>query len=155
MKTKIAAIALALSIASVGVASARGGMGYGMGYHHPQMPGYAYQQPDVETQAKLNTFYNENQDLRKQIMMKQAERQALVQATNPNPASVSKVSGELFDLMTTMQDKAKGAGLETYIGQGFGRGMMGGGRGMMYGCPDDVVFLGLMPLESSSIPPFG
>lgn len=131
---KIAAVALALSIASVGIASARGGMGYGMGYNHPQMQGYAYQQPDAETQAKLNTFYNENQELRKQIMMKQAERQALVQSTNPNPAAVSKVSGELFDLMTTMQDKAKGAGLETYVGQGSGRGMMGGGRGMMHGC---------------------
>ncbi len=138
MKTKLAAkisaIALALSLASVGFASARGGMGYGMGYHHPQMQGYAYQQPDAETQAKLNTFYNENQDLRKQIMMKQAERQALVQATNPDPAAMSKVSGELFDLMATMQDKAKGAGLETYVGQGSGRGLMGGGRGMMRGC---------------------
>lgn len=134
MKMKIAAIALALSLASAGIASARGGMGYGMGYHHAQMPGYAYQPPDAATQAKLTTFYNENQDLRKQIMMKQAERQALVQATNPNPAAVSKVSGELFDLMTTMQEKAKGAGLETYVGRGSGRGMMGGGRGMMYGC---------------------
>lgn len=134
MKTKIAVIAFVLSVALVGTASARGGMGYGGGYyHHP--PGYAYQQLDTETQAKLNAFYTETQELRKQIMMKQAERQALVQGTQPNPAAVSKVSGELFDLMATMQDKAKAAGLETYMGgPGYGRGMMGGGRGMMYGC---------------------
>ena len=136
MKTKIAVIAFVLCVALAGTASARGGWGNGGGYyHHPQMPGYAYQQLDTETQAKLNAFYNETQDLRKQIIMKQAERQALVQGTNVNPAAVSKVSGELFDLMATMQDKAKAAGLETYMGgSGFGRGMMGGGRGMMYGC---------------------
>lgn len=143
MKKTIAVIAVVLTLGSVGVASARGGMGYGWGYY--QTPGYGYQQLDPETQAKLDNFYNETQDLRKQIMMKQAERQALIQGTSPNPAAVSKVSGELFDLMATMQDKAKAAGLETYVGgpgygrgmmggPGFGRGMMGGGRGMMYGC---------------------
>ena len=133
MKKEIAVIALLLSVASVGIASARGGMGYGMGYG--QGPGYVYQQPDAATQAKLNLFYTETQDLRKQIVMKQAERQALAQVTNPNPATISKVSGELFDLMTTMQDKAKASGLENYVGApGNGRGIMGGGRGMMYGC---------------------
>jgi hypothetical protein len=133
MKKKIAVIALLFSVASVGIASARGGMGYGRGYD--QVPGYSYQQLDAATQAKLNIFYSENQDLRKQIVIKQAERQALAQANNPNPATVSKTSGELFDLMTTMQDKAKAAGLENYVGgSGRGRGIMNGGRGMMYGC---------------------
>jgi len=132
MKTKIAVIAFVLSVALVGTATARG-MGYGGGYYsYP--PGYAYQQLDKETQAKLQAFYNDTLDLRKQIMMKQAERQALIQTTNANPAAVSKVSGELFDLMAVMQDKAKAAGLETYVGgPGYGRGMMGGGRGMMGG----------------------
>jgi hypothetical protein len=134
MKKKIAVIALVLSVALVGIASARGGMGYGRGYYHPQMMGYAYQQPDAETQAKLNTFYNDTQKIRKQILVKQSERQALLQGANPDPAMAAKISGELFDLMTTMQNKAKAAGLENYVGgPGFGRGMMGG-RGMMYGC---------------------
>jgi len=132
MNKKIAVIALVLSLASVGIASARGGMGYGMGYHNQQ---YMYQQPDSATMEKLNAFYGETQELRKQIIMKQSQRQALVQGTNPNPGEVAKVSGELFDLMTTMQDKAKAAGVENYVGgPGQGRGMMGGGRGMMYGC---------------------
>jgi hypothetical protein len=41
MKKKIAAIALVLTLATVGMASARGGMGGGYGgcYHHPQMQG--------------------------------------------------------------------------------------------------------------------
>jgi zinc resistance-associated protein len=135
MKKKIAVIALVLSVGLVGFASARGGMGYGMGYNHPQMMGYAYQQPDAETQAKLNTFYTETQELRKQILVKQSERQALIRGANPDPAMAAKVSGELFDLMTTMQNKVKAAGLENYVGgPGSGRGMMGGGRGMMYGC---------------------
>ncbi len=80
-------------------------MGCGRGYD--QVPGCSYQQLDAATQAKLNTFYNETQALRKQIVIKQARRQALVQVANPNTATVSKISGELFDLMTTMQDKAK------------------------------------------------
>lgn len=137
MKKTIAVIVVILTVGSVGVALARGGMGYGRGCcQYPwQMPGYAYQQLDPQTQAKVNAFYNETQDLRKQIMMKHAERQALIQGTSPNPAAVSKVSGELFDLMATMQDKARAAGVEAYVGgPGFGRGLMGGGRGMMYGC---------------------
>jgi len=51
---------------------------------------------------------------------------------------LSKVSGELFDLRTAMQDKAKAAGLDNYVGgPGMGMGMMGGrggGRGMGMGC---------------------
>ncbi len=96
--------------------------------------GHAYQLKDSVTQAKLNVFYAETQDLRKQIAMKQTERQALVQGTHPNPAAVSKLSGELFDFMTAMQDKAKAAGMENYVGAGKGRGIVGGGRGLMYGC---------------------
>jgi len=133
MKTKVAVIAVLLSVVVAGTASARGGWGYGQGYYS-QSPGYAYQQLDTETQAKWNAFYNETQYLRKQIMVKQAERQALIQNTNVDPAAVSKVSGELFDLMTTMHDKAAAAGFGSYMGPGSGRGWMKGGRGMGYGC---------------------
>lgn len=136
MKKKIAAIALVLTLATVGIASARGGMGggNGMGYNHPQMQGQMYQQVDKATQDKLDAFFRDTQDLRKQMLMKQSERQALMQSTSPNTAAVSKISGEIFDLQATMQDKAKAAGIDNYVGgPGMGGGMMGG-RGMGIGC---------------------
>jgi zinc resistance-associated protein len=135
MKKKIAAIALVLTLATVGMASARGGMGggYGQGYNNPQMQGRMYQQLDQATQDKVDVFFKDTQDLRKQIMMKQSEKQALLQGANPDAAAASKLSGELFDLRATMQDKAKAAGVDSYLG-GPGRGGMMGGRGMGMGC---------------------
>lgn len=111
-----------------------------MGYQNGPMHGQMYQQVDKATQDKLDAFFKETQDLRKQIIMKQAEGQALMQSDNPNSAALSKVSGELFDLRTAIQEKAKAAGLDNSIGgpgMGMGMGMMGGrggGRGMGMGC---------------------
>lgn len=139
MKKKIAALALVLSIATVGTAFAWGG-GHGMRYQQPQMQRPMYQQVDKVTQDKLDAFYSDTQDLRKQIVTQQATRMALMQSTNPDPAAVSKNTGELFDLQTVMQEKAVAAGVDSYMGgagMGVGRGMMGGrggGRGMMAGC---------------------
>ena len=144
MKMKVAVIALFVGLFTVSIASARGGMGYyGTGCPYGLTPGYGYSQLDKETQDKISAFYAKNQDLQKQIAMKQAERQALLQGQNADPAKVSKVSGELFDLQTSMHNKIIEAGLENSIGgpgagrtmiggRGMGRGMMGG-RGMMNG----------------------
>lgn len=117
------------------MASARGGMGggYGAGYHHSQMQGQMYQQVDKATQDKLDAFFRDTRNLRKQITMKQAEGQALLQGNNPDAAAASKISGEIFDLQANMQEKAKAAGVDTYLG-GPGRGGMMGGRGMGIGC---------------------
>lgn len=144
MKKKIAAIVLVLGLATAGVASARGGMGMGMG------PGYGmgcpqgmaqYQQLDEATRNKIDAFYRDTQDLRKQIVMKHAAMRSLMNSQNADPATASKLSGELFDLQTAMQDKARAAGVAQYVGGGCGMGMgmgpMGtgphGGRGMMGG----------------------
>ncbi len=135
MKKKIAAVVLVLSLATVGIASARGGMGMGMGpgagMGCPQ--GIAqYQQLDEATRTKIDGFYRDTQDLRKQIVMKHAAMRALMTSQNADPAAASKLSGELFDLQATMQAKAKAAGVSQYIGAGgCGMGMgMGGGMGM-------------------------
>ena len=145
MKKKIAAAALVLTLATVGIAgiaSARGGMGGGPCMANcPPMQGQMYQQLDKATQDKLDAFQRDTKALRKQIVMKHAEMRALMQSETPNSAAVSKLSGELFDLQAAMQDKAKAAGVDEYIGgpgmgMGMGCGMMGsrgGGRGMMMG----------------------
>ena len=137
MKKKIAAVAIVLTLATVGIASARGGMsgGMGMGMNCPPMQGQMYQQLDKATQDKLDAFQRDTQALRKQIVMKHAEMRALMQSETPDPATVSKISGELFDLQANMQDKAKAAGVASYLGgpcgMGMGKGMMGHGRGGM------------------------
>ncbi|KAB2889262.1 MAG: periplasmic heavy metal sensor [Desulfobulbaceae bacterium] len=139
MKKKIAAIVLVASLATAGVAAARGGMGMGMGC--PNMAPQAYQQLDDATRGKIDAFYRDTQDLRKQIVMKHAEMRALMNNQNTDPAAASKLSGELFDLQTVIQDKAKAAGVSQYVGgcgmgggMGMGRGMgPHGGRGMMMG----------------------
>ena len=147
MKKKIAAVALVLTLATVGIASARGGMGgggcmgggMGMNMNCPQIQGQVGQQLDKATQDKLDAFQRDTQPMRKQLVMKHAEMRALMQSEPPNPAAVSKLSGELFDLQAAMLDKARAAGVEDYVGgrgMGMGCGMMGGrggGRGMMMG----------------------
>ena len=140
MKKKIAAIVITLTLATAGIALARGGGGYGMGCQYGPMQGQTYQQLDKATQDKLDAFFADSQELRKKIIMKQAEGQALMQSDNPNAAALSKVSGELFDLRTAMHEKARAAGVDSYLGgpgMGMGMGMMGGrrgGRGMGMGC---------------------
>ena len=137
MKKQIAAVAIVLTLATVGIASARGGMGggMGMGMNCPPMQGQMYQQLDKATQDKLDAFQRDTQALRKQIVMKHAEMRALMQSESPDPVAVTKASGELFDLQANMQDKAKAAGVTGYLGgpcgMGMGKGMMGQGRGGM------------------------
>jgi len=133
MKKKIAAVVLVLGLATSGVALARGGMGMGPGngVGCPQGVGQ-YQQLDEATRTKVDAFYRDTQDLRKQIVMKHAAMRALMASQNADPAAASKLSGELFDLQATMQDKARAAGVSQYVGVGgCGMGMgMGGGMGM-------------------------
>ncbi len=134
MKTRKALIIIALvaglGFAGLQQASARGWggsspQGYGHGY------GMNYQMMDDATMEKFDAFRAETTELRKQIAMKRAEQRALMGSQTPDPAAVSKVAGELFDLKMEMQAKAKEAGVPMMMGQ---RGK-GGGKGYgMYSC---------------------
>lgn len=128
MKKQIIAMALVAGLTVATVASADWGRGqYGgqMGYGGcPQVQqGQMFQQLDKETQDKITQFFTDNRSLRKEIVMKQAERRALMQSTQPDPQAAATVAGELFELRTTMQEKAEAAGVEQYIGR---RGGVGG-----------------------------
>lgn len=127
MKKQIIAITLVAGLAVATVASAnwgRGGYGGQMGYGGcPQVQqGQMFQQLDQATQDKIAQFYKDNSSLRKEIVMKQAEKRALMQSAQPDPQAVATVAGELFELRTTMREKAELAGVEQYIGprKGFG-----------------------------------
>lgn len=70
---------------------------------------------DKKIKEKLDAFYVETKDLRKQIVMKETEMTALMQHPAPDPVAAGKLSGELFDLYTTFQDKSHKAGLDEVI----------------------------------------
>lgn len=142
MKKKIIVMVMVAGLALAGTASAQCGKGGG-GYGHPgkMKGGMMYQQLDQETKDKITKFRNDNQGLRKEIVMKRAEKRAILNSTNADPAAAAKVAGELFDLRAAMRENAAAAGVDKYMGrfgmgpgqQGMGSGPMGRGHGNCQG----------------------
>ncbi|WP_163338672.1 periplasmic heavy metal sensor [Desulfopila sp. IMCC35008] len=149
MKKKIMTVVLVTGLVAAGAASANWNRGNGMGMNYQNCPQYpnaiVQQQLDPAVQGKLDKFFADTQEIRKQIIMKQTEKRALLQSNNPDPAAASKLAGELFDLRNSIRTMAVEAGVDQYVGprgmmggngQGFGRhhggkrggGMMGGGN---------------------------
>jgi len=110
-------------------ASANRGMGggYGMGQGCPKgQP--CYTQLDAASKEKVDKFFNETKDIRKQMVMKHAEELAVLRSDNPDPSKAAKLAGEIFDLRSTMETKADAAGVSgllncgNYDGPGHGMG---------------------------------
>ncbi|MFW2366132.1 MAG: periplasmic heavy metal sensor [Desulforhopalus sp.] len=135
MKKQIIAMTLVAGLTLATVASAnwgKGGYGGQMGYGGCQQvqQGQVPQQLDQATQDKISQFFKDNSALRKEIVMKQAEKRALMHSTQPDAKAVAAVTGELFDLRTSMHEKAELAGVDQYIGPRRGLGGPGlRGRG--------------------------
>ena len=147
MKKTIAIAAVITTIGLAGLTQAyawgpRGGSNYG---NCPQFQGTQYSQIDPATQEKVDKFFTDTQELRKEIAMKRAEKQAMMRVANPDPAAVGKITGELFDLRTAMRQKADEAGVSGSVGPMNGHGMRGGpGRGgrFMNGNMDNRGYMG-------------
>jgi len=141
----IAAIAIGTAATQVSAGWGQRGGGYwnnsvqppapgpGMQMPYNQAPGprmqMMYNQADPAVQEKLDKFFTDTQDLHKEIAVKQAERMALIRSENPDPAAVGQLTGELFDLRTTVRQKAEDAGVAEYIGPMGPRGGMNFGPG--------------------------
>ncbi len=126
----VATLLTALLLA--GTASANWGRG-GDGFDCPQGR-MAAPQMDQETQAKVSQFHQENEILLREMVMKRAEKRALMAHDQPDPQAAAKLAGELFDLRSALQAKAVEAGVEQYMGAGrMGMGPDRMGRGGM-GC---------------------
>ncbi|MBU2489791.1 MAG: periplasmic heavy metal sensor [Proteobacteria bacterium] len=83
-----------------------------------------------ENQAALDKFQAETSDLRRELVTKKSEYQALMNSEKPDPKRAGELAGQIFDLQEQMRAKAKAAGLPA-----FGPGM-GPGPGAGYGnCP--------------------
>ena len=95
----------------------------------PRMQMQYAAQLDPAVQGKLDKFFEDTQDLRKEIIIKRAEQRAMLRTENPDPAAAGQLAGELFDLRTTMHQKAEEAGVTAYLGP------MNGPRGGAYFAP--------------------
>ena len=143
MKKTLVITALATVIGLTGLYQASAYKGYGdmkgggcngsaMGM---QMPA----QIDEATKAKLDVFLQDTQNLRKSIVVKRAQKRALMNSEEPDIKRVGELTGELFDLRVSMRTKAEAAGLGDIIGKkrGCGKcespGAHHGRKGMMKG----------------------
>jgi hypothetical protein len=131
MKKYLAAAALvgAIGFAGMSIADARGyGYGPGAGYGDCNGGGYcnswSYSEKDNE---KASAFFEETKALRKEIVVKRSELDALMLQDNPDEKKVAKLTGDIFDLQTQMNEKADNA-FEGKAGYGPGPGY-GCGRG--------------------------
>lgn len=126
---------LTVSLGAYHVADARprggGGMMMGHGCGNCINAGWFAEddQVDETTQKARETFLSQTTELRKKMVMKQAEMSALMSRENPDDKKAAQFAGELFDLRTQIHQKAIDAGLKP----GSGCRMGGGKPGMMMG----------------------
>jgi len=131
MKKQIIAAVMVAGLIAVGTASANRGNGNGGSNQDCRnQGGKMYQQLDTTTQDKISQFKDDTQTLRKEIVMKRAEKRAMMNGTNPDSAAAAKIAGELFDLRASMKVKAVAAGVDQYMRP---RGMGSGSDGQKMG----------------------
>jgi Spy/CpxP family protein refolding chaperone len=74
-----------------------------------------------------SAFFAETKELRKEIVVKRSELDAMMLQDNPDEKKVAKLTGDLYDLKAEMEEKAE----ETFEGKpgyGPGRGFGNCGR---------------------------
>ena len=130
-----AALIAAITFAGIQIASAHGGRffggnNYGPGYcgtYNSETPGYT-----EEDQAAFDKFRDETKAIRKEIVVKRSELNALLGKDNPDETKVAKLTGDLYDLEAELETKAEAAGIDNRYAYRHGPGMMRGygwGRG--------------------------
>ena len=55
---------------------------------------------------KASSFFEETKELRKEIVVKRSELDALMRQDNPDEKKAAELTGELFDLRSQMEEKA-------------------------------------------------
>ncbi|OQX05467.1 MAG: hypothetical protein BWK76_27435 [Desulfobulbaceae bacterium A2] len=66
---------------------------------------------DEAGQKKLDQFLADTKDLRKTMVVKRAEKMALMQAEKPDAGRIAALAGELFELRNQLHTKAAEAGV--------------------------------------------
>jgi hypothetical protein len=129
------ALLATIGLATFSLANARGNYGYGPGPGYGDCGGAGYcnnaayfDRNNKETAA----FLEETKDIRRSIIVKQSELDALMRQDNPDEQKVGTLTGEIYDLnsiITAKADKVFGDNPEYGYGRGKDYGYCrGGGR---------------------------
>ena len=122
----IAAILSVIGFASYQAASAHGN------YYNKGDYGYCgsfttdestYNKEDAEA---IEKFQTETSAIRKEIVVKRSELNALLRNDNPNEKRVAELTGNLYDLEAELETKAEAAGIDNRYAYRHGPGMMRG-----------------------------
>ena len=150
MKKIVTAAAILSVIGFVGISAASARSGFfnnGYGYCNPYATdGTAFTKEDA---AAIEKFQADTSDIRKEIVVKRSELNALLSNDNPDEKKVAGLTGDLYDLEKELDAKAEkvdavnryaygGGPMMGGYGYGMGPGMMRGygygmGPGMMGG----------------------
>jgi len=131
MKKYLAAAALIglIGFAGISMANGRGNYGWGRGYSDCGSSRYCnawgYSEQDDE---KAAAFLAETKELRKEIVVKRSELDALMRQDNPDEKKVATLTGDLFDLESKLDEKAA-KNFEGRPGYGHGPGPGNGNCG--------------------------
>ena len=111
MKKYLVAAALigAIGFSTISMANGRGNYGYGPGPGYGDCGGrycdnWSSSEKDNE---KASAFFTETKEIRKEIVVKRSELDALMRQDNPDEKKVAQLTGDLYDLQTTMDEKAE------------------------------------------------
>jgi len=112
MKKYLAAAALIglIGFTGLSMANARGNYGYGPGPGYGDCGGGRYcnaWSPSEKDDPKASAFFEETKEMRKEIVVKRSELDALMRQDNPDEKKVAKLTGDLYDLETAMSEKAE------------------------------------------------
>ncbi len=126
---KYLAAALIGAIGFTGISMANSPDNYGSGYGNCGGSRYCDNWSSSEKDnEKAAAFFGETKELRREIVVTRSELDALMQQDNPDEKKVAKLTGDLFDLQATMNEKADKA-FEGRAGGGPGPGYGNCGRG--------------------------
>lgn len=136
MKKIVTAAALisVLIFAGIQSASAHGGRYFGNNYGGGYCGNYDDNSQGLteKDQAAIEKFKDDTSAIRKEIVVKRSELNALMRQDNPDETKVAKLTGDLYDLKTDLNKKAEAAGIDNPSFYEHGPGMMQGygwGRG--------------------------
>ena len=83
-----------------------------------------------EDAAAIEKFRTETSTIRREIVVKRSELNALLRNDNPDEKRVAELNGDLYDLETELDAKAEKVDALNHHAYGYGPGMMRGyGRG--------------------------
>jgi len=126
---KIVTVAAILSV--IGFASYQAASAHGNYYNKGDYgycgsfttDGSTYNKEDAEA---IEKFQTETSAIRKEIVVKRSELNALLRNDNPDEKNVAKLTGDLYDLEAELETKAEAAGIDNRNAYRSGPGMMRG-----------------------------